>query len=174
LKAALRRIRVLRDCISSPADGWLALRMLGWRVTVPLLKWRLPLPRLARLMWSSRSRDERDDAREQRIVTLSEALCGPRGGRLLDNCLERSLVSYRFLSQAGAAPELAFGVARDRDDPVRGHAWVRLDGEPVHDSPVALERFEELGAFGPGGVLSPSGAPSGAPAPTQPLPGRLP
>jgi hypothetical protein len=57
---------------------------------------------------------------------------------------------------------------------VRGHAWVRLDGEPVHDSPVALERFEELGAFGPGGVLSPSGAPSGAPAPTQPLPGRLP
>src|SRR3990170_5626330 len=29
---------------------------------------------------------------------------------------------------------LAFGVARDRDDPVRGHAWVRLDGEPDRKS----------------------------------------
>jgi hypothetical protein len=173
MKAALRRIRVLRDSISSPADGWLAMRMLGWRLAVPLLKWRLPLPRLARLMWSPRGRRERDRAREQRIVTLSEALSGRRGGQL-DNCLERSLVSYRFLSQAGAEPELAFGVARDRDDPVRGHAWVRLDGEPVHDSPELLERFQELGAFGSGGVLSPPGAPSGAPAPTQPLQGRSP
>ncbi len=168
------RAGVIRSCIHSPADVWLAARMTGWRLAVPLLKWRLPLPRLARLMWTSSRRAERDLAREEGIVTLSEALCGPHGGRVLDNCLERSLVSYRFLSQAGAEPELAFGVARDRDDPVRGHAWVRLDGEPVHDSLVALERFEELGAFGQGGVLSPSRGRSGAPVATPPQPGRAP
>lgn len=168
------RAGVIRGCIRSPGDVWLAARMAAWRLAVPLLKWRLPLPRLARLMWTEARRPERDRAREQRIVTLAEALCGPHGGRVLDNCLERSLVSYRFLSQASAEPELAFGVARHRDDPVRGHAWVRLDGEPVHDSAVALERFEELGAFGQGGVLSPSRGPSGAPAATPPLPGRSP
>ena len=165
------RARVIGGCIRSPADAWLAVRMAGWRLMVPLLKWRLPLPRLARLMWAGRAR-ERDRARETRIVTLSEALCGPHGGRRLDNCLERSLVSYRFLSQAGAEPELAFGVARDKADPVRGHAWVRLDGQPVHDSPTALERFEEIGAFGPAGALRTNGARSGAPATSPPLPGR--
>ena len=168
------RARVIAGCIRSPGDAWLAARMTGWRLAVPLLKWRLPLPRLARLMWTASRRAERDRAREERIVTLSEALCGPHGDRVLDNCLERSLVSYRFLSQSGAEPELAFGMAKDRDDPVRGHAWVRLDGEPVHDTAFALERFEELGAFGRGGVLSPSGEPSGAPAASQPLPGRSP
>ena len=166
------RARVVRGCISSPSDAWLAIRMAAWRVIVPLLKWLLPLPRLARVMWAGRRRAERDRRREERIVTLAETLCGPHGGRLLDNCLERSLVSYRFLSQAGAEPELAFGVARDRTDPVRGHAWVRLDGEAVHDSAASLERFEELGAFGREGLLKPSGAPSGAPAAIPPPPDR--
>jgi hypothetical protein len=168
------RARVVLGCIHSPVDVWLIPRMAAWRLAVPLLKWRLPLPRLARLMWTHGSRPDRDRAREQRIVTLAEALCGPHGRRALDNCLERSLVSYRFLWQAGAEPELAFGVARDRQDPVPGHAWVRLDGAPVHDSLAALERFEELGAFGRGGVLSPNGAPSGAPAATPQLPDRSP
>lgn len=147
------RIRVILSCIRSPSDAWLALRILGWRLAVPVLKWLLPLPRLARLMWAHGQRDERDPAREERIVTLAEALCGLHGNRLLDNCLERSLVSYRFLSQAGAAPELVFGVSRSSDDPVPGHAWVRLDGEPVHDSAALLTRFEELGAFGQDGVI---------------------
>jgi hypothetical protein len=168
------RTRVLLGCIHSPADVWLAARMAGWRLAVPLLKWRLPFPRLARVMWTPSRRRERDREREQRIVTLAETLCGPHGDRLLDNCLERSLVSYRFLSQAGAEPELAFGVAKDRDDAVRGHAWVMLDGEPVHDSALALERFEELGAFGQGGALSPTGARSGAPAAIRPQPDRSP
>ena len=171
-RRVLGRARVMRDCVRSASDAWLALRMAGWRLVVPLLKWLVPLPRLARLMWTRARANERDRAREQRIVTLAETLCGPHGGRLLDNCLERSLVSYRFLSQAGAEPELAFGVARDKDDPVRGHAWVRLDGKPVHDSVAALARFEELGAFGRGGVLSQNAVRPDAPAATPSPPAR--
>ena len=168
------RIRDLRRCIRSPSDAWLAGRMALWRLAVPLLKWLLPLPRLARLMWATRGRQERDPAREQRIVALSETLCGPHGGRILDNCLERSLVSYRFLSQAGAEPELTFGVARDKNDPVRGHAWLTLDGQPVHDSLASLEKFEELGTFGAAGALKQTGVPSGvhATTPTPPDPSR--
>ncbi len=166
MKAPLRRrlvgrIRDLWSCIDSASDAWLAVRMALWRLAVPLLKWLIPLPRLARLMWATRSRPERDAARERRIVALSEVLCGPHGGRILDNCLERSLVSYRVLSQAGAEPELTFGVARDKNDPVRGHAWLTLDGQPVHDSLASLERFEELGTFGAAGGLKQTGVPSG-------------
>ena len=160
MKKVLRRLRVLGSSIHSPADAWLAIRMAGWRLVLPALKWMLPLPRLVRLM-SARSPAgrERDRAREERIATLADAVGGPRRNPRLDNCLERSLVSYRYLSKAGAEPELVVGVSRDQ--PVRGHVWVRLDNEVMHDS---VEEFEELTTFGR----------DGAPATTQPPPDRLP
>ena len=46
---------------------------------------------------------------------------------------------------------------------MRGHAWVRLDGEPLRDS---VEEFEEVTAFGAGGALIRSGAPGGVRATT--------
>ncbi|MGH2838282.1 MAG: lasso peptide biosynthesis B2 protein [Thermoleophilaceae bacterium] len=159
MSRVVRRLRVLRRSIRTPGDAWLAARMAGWRLVLPVLKRALPLSRLVRLMWSQRHPRPRDPAREERIKTLAEALGGPRRNPRLDNCLERSLVSYRYLARAGAEPELVVGVSRDQ--PVRGHAWVRLDGEPVRD---AVEEFEEITAFGR----------AGAHATTQPPPDRLP
>jgi hypothetical protein len=148
VRAFLRRARVLTGSIRSPEDVWLAIRMVGWRMVLPVLKWTLPLPRLARLMWTPSSGKQREPAREERIATLARGLSGPRRGGRFDNCLERSLVAYRYLSRAGAEPELVVGVTRDR--PVRGHAWVRLDGEPVGDS---VDEFEEMTAFGRDGTI---------------------
>ena len=152
MRAFRRRARVLVGSIRSAADVWLAIRMVGWRLVLPVLKWTLPLPRLARLMWAPSSGKEREPAREDRIATLARGLSGRRrrGGRF-DNCLERSLVAYRYLSRAGAEPELVVGVSRD--EPVRGHAWVRLDGEPLGDS---VDEFEEMTAFGRDGVRTPA------------------
>jgi hypothetical protein len=143
----------------SPADAWLALRMVTWRLAVPLLKRLLPLPRLAQLLWKKPRRAERDPAREERVMTLADALSGPRGSRRLDNCLDRSLIGYRFLSHAGADPELVIGVARAGEE-VRGHVWLRLDGVPLRETDDSLEGFEEVAAFGPAGALSARGAPS--------------
>ena len=143
--------------------------MAGWRLALPLLKRALPLPRLARLMWAASAARVRDPAREHQITMLAEGVGGPRRNPRLDNCLERSLVAYRYLSRAGAEPELVVGVSRDQ--PVRGHAWVRIDGEPVRDS---VEEFEEVAAFGAAGAVIPRVGPDGAHATTQPPPDRLP
>jgi len=160
MKKVLRRLRVLGSSIHSPGDAWLATRMAGWRLVLPALKWVLPLPRLVRLMSAgSPGRRKRNRAREEQIATLADAVGGPRRNPRLDNCLERSLVSYRYLSKAGADPELVVGVSRDQ--PVRGHVWVRLDNEAIHDS---VEEFEEITNFGRDGV----------PATTQPPLDRLP
>ena len=149
MSSFVRRARVLRASICSPADAWLAVRMVGWRLVLPVLKRTLPLPRLARLMWAPASSRARDPGREEQIATLARGLSGRRrDGSRFDNCLERSLVAYRFLSRAGAEPELVVGVTRD--EPVRGHAWVRLDGEPVGDS---VDEFEEMTAFGRDGTI---------------------
>jgi Transglutaminase-like superfamily len=167
-----RRARVLADYVDGPADAWLATRMVGWRLVLPLLKWVLPLPRLARLMWSgSADSGELGAGRSERIGGLAHALSGPRGAPVLDNCLERSLLAYRYLSAAGARPELVIGVSRE-SEPRRGHAWVRLGGEPLRETEASLEEFEEVACFGPEGALSGSRAPSGAHATTRPLPGQ--
>jgi hypothetical protein len=62
-----------------------------------------------------------------------------------DNCLERSLVAYRFLGRAGASPQLVIGVARDERG-VRGHAWVTVDGRPIGESVPG--NFEVMMTFG--------------------------
>lgn len=145
-----RRARLLHDCVHSPRDLLLAVRMAGWRLAMPVLKWALPLPGLVRLMWPE-GRRSASEADRQRIVTLVHALYGPRGGRLLDNCLERSLVTYRFLAEAGADPQLVVAVS-DARGAVRGHVWVTVDGKPMREDDEPLEEFVPMVSFGRGGM----------------------
>jgi hypothetical protein len=68
----------------------------------------------------------------------------PRPAR--DNCLERSLVTYRFLGRLGAGPELVVGVGSEGEATV-GHVWVTVDGRPVHDEPQSLDAYETVVVF---------------------------
>ena len=110
----------------------------------------MPLPSLVRLM-AARA-DVRADrhGRAQRIADLAERVFGLRNSD--QNCLERSMVSYRYLSKAGADPQLVIAV-RKGTAPARGHAWVTVDGMPVHDSPSVLHDFESLVTFDSAGHL---------------------
>jgi hypothetical protein len=118
----------LRNSVSRPSDAWLLTRMLGWSVVLPIAKRAIPFTSLAAWVFKTR----------------------PPGAR--DNCLERGLVAYRYLSHAGADPHLVMGVAKSMGG-VHGHVWVMVDGRPVHDSPTTLERFEKMLVFASDGAL---------------------
>ena len=141
----------------SPAEplrtAGLVARMAPWALALPVLKRGMPLPRLARLMGTSRDRP-RDPARERRIARVAWWVSRAQPRQFPDNCLERSLVTYRFLSLAGADPRLVVGLARN-DAEIIGHAWVTIDDEPVQDQPDALARFPKLIEFGRDGVPTP-------------------
>ena len=128
---------------------WLALRMAPWSLAVPVLKHTLPLPTLVRLMWSAGS-GPRDRPREEAIAKAAWWASRIQPRRFPDNCLERSLVAYRYLARAGANPWLVLGV-RHAGTQVIGHAWVTVDGTPIHDSADAVRSFAELVRFGPRG-----------------------
>jgi len=83
------------------------------------------------------------------IINLSARVARIRPG-LRANCLERSLLTYRFLARAGADPHLVVGVKRVTGNIV-GHAWVTLDGEPIHERRKEVEAFARLVEFGPRG-----------------------
>ena len=149
----MRRVRrEYRETTSArtPGGAWLALRMGAWSAALPLLKRVVPLLKLAPLAWAEGA-GARNTRREREIVRLSGALPRLRLARGGANCLERSLLAYRFLAQANADPRLVVGVRREGGSMV-GHAWVTVDGRPVHDTEATVRQFVPLVEFGPEGL----------------------
>jgi Transglutaminase-like superfamily len=142
----------LRSAVKRPADAWLLARILGWSLVLPLAKRLVPVPRLTALMRTHARSATRDPEVEETVAALTAWVfkTRPRGSR--DNCLERALVTYRYLCRAGARPELVMGVARGEAG-VDGHAWVTVDGRPVHDDPAALEAFRPMLRFDSDGAI---------------------
>jgi hypothetical protein len=159
-----RVVRALRSCVSSPADVWLLGRIAAWAVVLPLAKRVIPLPRLVAAMAAEPKRADRDPELERRIARMARLVYRGRRPTFRDNCLERSLVTYRYLGRAGARPRLLVGLGRGESGAIRGHAWVVLDGRAVHDGDDALEPYAEVAAFGPDGrrVSGVSSPPPGA------------
>jgi Transglutaminase-like superfamily len=137
--------------LRSPGDVWLAVRMTGWALVLPLLKHAVSLPRLARLMWR-RGSGEAEQSEIDHVVRLSWAAARirPLPGR--DNCLERSLIAYRYLSALGARPQLVVALRSAREAP-DGHVWVTIDGRPVGGEDVSP--FTPLFELGPHGEQLP-------------------
>lgn len=147
--------------MTRPDDLLLALRMLGWRLILRPLKRFVPLSRLVPLVCRPRATESRRLGREARVLTLADRLC--RGRLARGTCLERSLLSYRFLTEAGANPKLIIAVRREVDS-FQWHAWVTRDGQPVH------ERAESLQAYIPVVVFDGQGSVEWSdPAPNSPL-----
>jgi hypothetical protein len=122
----------------------LAASMVGWRLTLPLLRRLLPFERLVRLTASPRAAE----ADSRRITSILRV-----GGRLWRDssapCLERSVCIHRQLGRVGATPLLVLGLAADHT----GHAWVELDGSAVLEPSPPQLRFQELMRFGADGTL---------------------
>jgi len=134
--ADISRLRKLGQLLCSPSDTWLTLRMTGWALLLPVAKHIVALPKLARFMW--RQAEDASRAGElDRIVRLSAvaARCLPLAGQ--DNCLERSLITYRYLSGVGLNPHLVVAV-RTADLASHGHAWVTVNGEPLAGEDVSM------------------------------------
>jgi hypothetical protein len=142
-----RHVRRLGQIVTSPRDAWLLARMLGWSLLLPVLKRTVPLSRLVALLQLDAQVDRRDPQWEEQLSAMSDWVFRSRPRRSRDNCLDRSLVTYRYLGRAGAEPTIVVGVAKSATDAITGHVWVTVDGEPVHDDIAGLANFVALTAF---------------------------
>jgi hypothetical protein len=98
------------------------------------------------MMWRKSPSRPPAPEREIRIAELARVVYRSQHKSRSGNCLERSLVLYRYLSGAGADPELLVGVRRGEEE-VRGHAWVTLHGAPVEEPPDNLDGLVRVVAF---------------------------
>jgi 2-polyprenyl-6-methoxyphenol hydroxylase-like FAD-dependent oxidoreductase len=166
VRPASRHLATLRGLVSTPADAALLGRMLPWWVALPLLKRATPLPRLVRFAQLDPRRTARDLEREAKVAALAEWLFKVRPRPARDNCLERSLVAYRYLGRLNAEPELVVGIGGEEGTTV-GHVWVTVDGHPVHDQPATLDAYEAVVVFGADGRRSELRERAAAPAEPQ-------
>lgn len=142
------RLRTAARLLTGPWEWWLALRTIGWLTVLPLLKRLVPLPKLARFMWSRGSPEGRRPDREQRATAIVRGFSRSSGG----NCLERSLILYRFLSRANADPTLVTGMGKSGG--FIGHAWVEVEGRPLLETGQTLAPYVEVMRFGREGSLA--------------------
>jgi hypothetical protein len=140
------RLRRAARAVSSPTDAALAARMIAWALALPVLKVALPLRRLVVLMAVAGAPAARDAEAERAIATLARLTHRAVGLGRRDNCLERSLLAYRYLASANADPVLVVGTCVG-SRAVEGHVWLTVDGRPVHDESAAVARFTPVIAF---------------------------
>jgi hypothetical protein len=128
--------------------------MLCWRMILPVLKRALPLDTLARAMRRCGGSHE-----EEQVIRLASWVYGSRPLTGGDNCLERSLLLYRYLS--GANPEVRLVVGfRNGTRAVEGHAWVAVGPRALGADTDDRATFAPFVSFGREGRLV-EGAPSG-------------
>lgn len=125
--------------------GWiLAVRMLGWRMALVVLRRRARLTTLSEL--AADPRPAPDVTAQRRALRLAQFLYRRTDG----TCLERSLLVFRHLGQAGADPELVIGFVHEGDG-IIGHAWVEVAGKPVLEIGDPATKYTSLLRFGPNG-----------------------
>jgi hypothetical protein len=147
--ARSRRWQSIRWHLRTRADVWLAARMLAWRLVLPALKRVVSIDTLARAMRHGRGPRP---AEEDSVVRLAAWIYGSRpltGGQ---NCLERSLVLYRYLSHTNPDARLVVGFRNGERD-VEGHAWVAVGERSMGADTDELGAYAPLIAFGPEGRI---------------------
>jgi len=104
---------------------------------------RRPLPEL--LDRISRTRSMREGRRlapkeiALQVDRIFPALLDPSWGP----CFGRALLLFQFLWRGHYPARIHFGVMADPRAPLRGHAWVSLNGEPVEERIDPRGRYKE-------------------------------
>jgi hypothetical protein len=122
----------VRKSISSPGEAFLLCRMAWWvAVLSATAKWR-PLPKALELVSGveSRSPQVSDDEVANQLANSIDLLLSTDFLFFNPICWKRAAVLRRYLSHHGMPTRIIFGVRKDKDGNVTGHAWLESNGKP--------------------------------------------
>lgn len=151
-KQSIRRAGSLALRVSSfiyhkPGASWLLIRMASWVGMLTVLIRILPLPRMLKLMQPRRrvtpcpniGDAETQDGLAQLLDMLlrTEFLC------FTPTCWKRAPILQRYLALRNIESQVVFGVRREEDNRLKGHAWLEVNGEPLleKESPDYIKIF---------------------------------
>ncbi|MDX6271384.1 MAG: hypothetical protein QOD28_2607 [Acidobacteriota bacterium] len=125
--------RVVHFLGHKPGEAFLLLRMGAWVALLSLLIKFLPLPRVLSLIADTThdSKPRNPRMNEQRLAQLVDALLGMNVLCFTPTCWKRAPVLHRYLSLYGIKTRIVFGVRKEKDSLLAGHAWLEADGRPL-------------------------------------------
>ena len=133
LRYARLPARAARLTLDEPGAALLALRMACWVAALSLFVKLMPLPRALKLVapraLGARPRDQAEV--QERLARLLDSVLAADFLFLTPTCWKRAPVLHRYLALEGIETRVVFGVRREGEDVLSGHAWLVAGGEPL-------------------------------------------
>lgn len=139
LSPARAASRATRFALREPGSALIALRMASWVAALTLMIRLMSLPRAMRLVAPHRRvAATTGDATEAqaRLARILDSVLAVDFWFLTPTCWKRAPVLYRFLALRGIETRIVFGVRRDGEDALSGHAWLEARGEPILETSI--------------------------------------
>ena len=133
LRYARLPARAARLMLGEPGSALLALRMACWVAALSLLFKLMPLPRVLKLVAPrARGARPRNPAEvQERLARLLDSVLAADFLFFTPTCWKRAPVLHRYLALKGIETRVVFGVRREGEDALSGHAWLEAGGEPL-------------------------------------------
>jgi hypothetical protein len=130
---ASRLLLVGRFIIRTPREAFLMFRMAGWVVLLSGLIRVQPLPRVLNLI-TPRTPVKlplKQFPSSERIAQLLDMLLGIDAFVFRPICWKRAAVLHRYLALHGMRTRIVFGVRKQNEGLLEGHAWLEAGHEPI-------------------------------------------
>jgi|SRR5215472_4343353 len=115
-----------------PRESVLKVRMAAWVVLIPVLVRLTSLTRAQRLMSPRlRSTSADDCSVPAKLARAVDSLLGIDLFVFRRSCWKRAMILQRFLALNGIDSQINFGLRREPDGEVSGHAWLERQGRPL-------------------------------------------
>jgi hypothetical protein len=127
--------RALQLITRDPARAWLLARMAGWVVVLSVLAKLLPLSRALQIVSTEvRRKSGEVEVKPVQLSTAIDTLLEADFFVFKPSCWKRATVLHRYLALAGVPTTIRFGVRKELDSELKGHAWLETDGKPILES----------------------------------------
>lgn len=130
--------RAIGLTVRRPARGWLLVRMAAWIVILSGLVKILTLPRALRFVTTDVRTKSTGGIKSNDLSSAIDALLGLDMLMFRPNCWKRATILHRFLALNGVTTTIVFGVRKEPDGELKGHAWLQAEGRPFLESEEPL------------------------------------
>lgn len=123
--------RATRKALLGPSEAFLLFRMSAWVLVLSAAVRSFPLPRALRLV-STRTRSSIGTSKletQKRLADLLDLLLKTDLLIFKPICWKRAAVLHRYLALNGISTKILFGVRKEPNGSVSGHAWLESNGE---------------------------------------------
>ena len=114
----------------NPRRALLIFRMANWLVVFTILMRFLSLPRALKFV-SAPLRNEASKVDEKELASAVDSLLSADVFVFRPSCWKRAAILHRYLALEGIESRINFGIRKDDDGEMRGHAWLERSGGAI-------------------------------------------